>query len=829
MQILRFALRNLWRDLKSGELSVLLLALCVAVLSLTAVGFFTNRIAQGVRAQAAEVLAADLRLESPYAIPSRYFDKSRALGLRSAQLVSFPTAIFNGDASQLAALNAATVDYPLRGHVRIADTPFGAARITDRIPGTGEVWVDARIIAQLRIRLGQDLRIGAASFRVTEVLDYRPDQGTGFVNLAPAVLLNYQDIAATQLIQPGSRATYAALFAGNAAAVAEFREYVIATKAAGERLREVDESSRQLNSAVDRASRFLNLASLASVLLAAVAVAMGARRYASRNVDTVALMKCMGASQRFVLSISIIELTLLALSSVAAGAMLGYAAQLGIARLLRDLIRTDLPGASLAPVAIALVTVLSMLIGFALPALLQLKSTPPARVLRKTATAPPLRFGLAYVLAFGALFAILWSLVRDGELVVSVLAGVLGVGLVLTLAGYALVRVTGRLRGAVGVAWRYGLANVSRRGGASVVQIVAFGLGLMMLLLLAVVRGDLLADWRRSLPANVPNNFLINIQPEERAPLEEFLKSHGFGDPPMYPMVRARITAINSKLTESLKFKGDSARGYLEREQNLTWASRLMDDNQLVAGHWWTAADYGKPLVSISSEYRDALQLELGDTLRFDVAGEDLTVRVASVRKVRWDSFRPNFFLVFPPGLLEGAAGTYMTSVYLTPAQRPALVDLVRQFPTISVFDVDAILRQIRAIMDRATLAVQYVFLFTLAAGIVVLLAAVQSTRDERRYESAMLRTLGASRRTVLQGVAAEFSALGFLSGALAAFGASGVGWILARRLFGLQFTFDPWVWVLGLVCGTILVGVSGTLATRRVVNTPPIVTLRDE
>jgi putative ABC transport system permease protein len=829
MQILRFALRNLWRDLKSGELSVLLLALCVAVLSLTAVGFFTSRIAQGVRAQAAEVLAADLRLESPYPIPSRYFEKSRTLGLRSAQIVSFPTAIFNGDASQLAALNAVTADYPLRGHLRIADAPFGAARITERIPGAGEVWVDARIIAQLSIRLGADLRIGAASFRVTEVLDYRPDQGTGFVNLAPAVLLNYQDISATQLIQPGSRATYAALFAGDVAAVAEFRDYVTATKAAAERLREVDESSRQLNSAIDRASRFLNLASLASVLLAAVAVAMGARRYASRNVDTVALMKCMGASQRFVLSISIIELTLLALSAVAAGAMLGYAAQLGLARLLRDLIRTDLPGASLAPVAIALVTVLSMLIGFALPSLLQLKNTPPARVLRKTVTAPPLRFGLSYVLAFGALFAILWSLVRDGELVVSVLAGVLGVGLLLTLAGYALVRVTGRLRGAVGVAWRYGLANVSRRGGASVVQIVAFGLGLMMLLLLAVVRGDLLADWRRSLPANVPNNFLINIQPDERRPLEEFLKSHGFGDPPMYPMVRARITAINSTPTESLKFKGDSARGYLEREQNLTWASRLMDDNQLVAGHWWTAADYGKPLVSISSEYREALQIELGDTLRFDIAGEELTVRVASIRKVRWDSFRPNFFLVFPPGLLEGAAGTYMTSVYLTPAQRPALVDLVRQFPTISVFDVDAILRQIRAIMDRATLAVQYVFLFTLVAGIVVLLAAVQSTRDERRYESAMLRTLGASRLTVLQGVAAEFSALGFLSGALAAFGASGIGLILARRLFGLQFTFDPWVWVLGLVCGTILVGVSGTLATRRVVNTPPIVTLRDE
>jgi putative ABC transport system permease protein len=829
MRILRFALRNLWRDLKSGELSVLLLALTVAVLSLTAVGFFTSRISQGVRAQAAEVLAADLRLESSQPIPPRYFAEAQKEGLRNARILSFPTAIFNGDVSQLAALNAVTANYPLRGHMRIADTPFGTARETQRVPGRGEVWIDARIIAQLKIALGTPLRIGAASFRVTQVLDYRPDQGTGFVNLAPAALLNYDDVPSTQLIQPGSRITYAALFAGPPSAIAAFRDYLVSSKAPGERLREVDESSRQLNSAIDRASRFLNLASLASVLLAAVAVAMGARRYAARHIDTVALMKCMGASQNFVLAISLIELTLLAIFAVALGALLGFLAQEGLAWVLRDLIRTDLPPASLSPLPVALVTVLAMLIGFALPPLLQLKSTPPARVLRKSVSSPPLRYGLSYLLAVVALFAILWSLVRDTELVLSVLAGVLGAGLVLTLAGYGLVRLTGRLRGGVGVAWRYGLANVSRRGGGSVVQIVAFGLGLMVLLLLAVVRGDLLADWRRSLPADAPNNFLINIRPDERAPLQEFLRAHGMGRPQMFPMVRARITAINSTPSESIKLHGDSGRGFLEREQNLTWVSDLMEDNQLIAGHWWTAADAGKPLVSISTEYQEALQLKLGDKLSFDIAGEPLTVEVASIRKIRWDSFRPNFFLMFPPGLLDGAAGTYMTSVYLTPIQRPALADLVRQFPTVSVFDVDAILKQIRDIMDRASLAVQYVFLFTLAAGIVVLLAAVQSTRDERRYESAMLRTLGASRGTVLQGVAAEFSALGFLSGTLAAFGATGIGWILARRLFSLQYTLDPWVWAVGLVCGTLLVGVSGTLATWGVVNTPPIITLRDD
>jgi putative ABC transport system permease protein len=829
MQALRFALRNLWRDLKSGELSVLLLALVVAVLSLTAVGFFTSRISQGVRAQAAEVLAADLRLEAPNQIPARYFDEARKRGLRSAQVLSFPTAIFSGDVSQLAALNAVTPSYPLRGHLRIADAPFGVPRTTSQVPGRGEAWIDARIIAQLKLELGAPLRIGAATFRVTEVLDYRPDQGTGFVNLAPAALLNYDDIPATQLVQEGSRATYAALFAGAPAAIADFREYLSRTKAPGERLRDVAESSRQLNSAIDRASRFLNLASLAAVLLAAVAVAMGARRYAARHVDAVALMKCMGAAQGFVLAISIIELTLLALFAVAIGTILGYLAQSGLVFLLKSLIPTELPPASLSPLPIALVTVLAMLIGFALPPLLQLKSTPPARVLRKTVTAPPLRYGVSYLLALAALFAILWSMVRDTELVLSVLAGVLGVGVVLTLAGYGLVRLTSRLRGGVGVAWRYGLANVSRRGTGSVVQIVAFGLGLMMLLLLAVVRGDLLTDWRRSLPSDAPNNFLVNIRPEQRQDLQKFLSAHGLGAPQMYPMVRARITALNGQPAQSLKLKGDSGRGFIEREQNLSWSADMMEDNQLIAGRWWTAADAGKPLVSISTEYAEALHLQVGDKLSLDVAGEPLTVEVASIRKVRWDSFRPNFFLVFPPGLLDGAAGTYLTSLYLNATQRLALADLVREFPTVSVIDADAILKQIRDIMDRASLAVQYVFLFTLAAGVVVLLAAVQSTRDERRYESAMLRTLGASRNTVLQGVAAEFSALGFLSGTLAAFGATGVGWILAVQLFSLKFTLDPWVWVMGLVCGTVLVGLSGTLATRSVINTPPIVTLRDD
>ena len=662
MQALRFALRNLWRDLKSGELSVLLLALSIAVLSLTAVGFFTSRVSQAVHAQAAEVLAADLRLESPHPLPDRYFDEAARRGLKWARIISFPTAIFNGDANQLTALNAVTAAYPLRGRVRIADQPFGPARPATGVPGRGEVWLDARVLAQLDLARGGELRIGAATFRITQVLDYRPDQGTGFVNLAPAALIDYADIDATQLIQPGSRASYEGLFSGSADSISDFRTYLEAAKGAGERLRDVADSSRQLNSAIDRAGRFLNLASLNSVLLAAIAVAMGARRYAARHIDAVALMKCMGASQSFVLAISIIELALLGVAAVAIGSALGYLAQSGLAYILRDLVRNDLPPASLAPLPVALVTVLAMLIGFALPPLLQLRNTPPARVLRRSLSAPPLRYGLAYLLGLAALAGMLWTQVRDGALVLWVMGGVLAVAVLLTLGGFALVRITGRLRGGVGVAWRYGLANVSRRGQSSVVQIVAFGLGLLVLLLLAVVRGDLLNDWKRSLPADVPNNFMINIRPEEREALQAFLAQHGFGSPPLYPMVRARMTAANGISATELMQRDEANKGFLEREQNLTWSADLMPDNQLTAGRWWGPDDLGKPLVSVSSEYADGLKLKVGDQLSFDVAGEPLTVTVASIRKIRWDSFRPNFFLVFPPKLLDGAAGTYMTA-----------------------------------------------------------------------------------------------------------------------------------------------------------------------
>jgi len=828
MASLRFALRNLLRDLKSGELAVLLLALLVAVASLTAVGFFTDRVGRAVQQQAGEVLAADVRLESARPISEGYDEEARNRGLRVARILSMPSVVFHGEASSLVALRAVGEGYPLRGRLKIADEPFGRARPTEDIPAPGEAWADSRLLARLDVPVGARLSVGAHEVVVTRVLDYRPDQGAGFADLSATLLINLADVPATELIQPGSRVRRAVLFAGDRDDVAQFREYLAASKQQGERLQSIEDASPQIRASSDRAGRFLSLASLVSVLLAAIAVAMAARRYATRHLDNVALMKCMGASQGFVLRQTLVQLVCVGVLVTLAGTVVGYLAQAGLAWLLRDLIRGDLPAPGVSTAGLGLVTAVTILVGFALPPLLQLKRVPPARVLRRNLEPPPLRYAAVYLFAIGAVLALLYWLVRDSRLVSYVAAGIGGTFLLLALAGWLLVKGLTPLRRGVGVAWRYGLANVARRGRDSVAQIVAFGLGLMVLLLLALVRDDLLEDWRASLPEGAPNYFMINIRPDEGSAIEAFFRERGLPPTELVPLVRARLTAINDVPIDRIEFQGERARGFVEREANLTWASMLRDDNRLVAGRWWEDGDGGGPRVSVEQEYAERLGLKLGDSVSYDVAGEVVSATITSLREVRWDSFQPNFFMVFSPGVLEDVTGTLITSVHVQPEQRPALVDLVRQFPEVTIIDIDALLSQVRDVMDKAALAVQYVFLFTLAAGLMVLLAAVQATRDERRYESAMLRTLGASRRIVFQGVAAEFTALGLLAGLLAAVGATVAGYFLAREVFNLKYSLDPAVWIAGIVGGALLVGIAGVLAARSVVTQPPVATLRE-
>ncbi len=823
------ALRGLAREWRSGALGVLLLALTIAVTALTGVGFLVERIGVAVDEQATQVLAADLRLSSPRALPASYRTEAALREIRTARTVAVLSVVFRGDASQLADIRAVSAGYPLRGRVLVGDQPFATGAPAPGIPRRGEVWPSSKLLATLGGTIGSELSIGAATFRVSRVLIARPDQGGTFAELAPSLLMNLADLPGTQLIQPGSRATYAVLFAGERSRVGAFERWLAAHKSAGERLRDIADASPQIKSAVDRAGRFLMLASLVAVLLCSIAVAMSARQYVRRHLDPVALLKTLGATRRFSLTVSLLQLLVVALIAAAVGSAAGFLAQEWLLHAVRGLISGELPAADLTPLGMGFAAAVAVLAGFALPPLLQLSRVPPLRVLRRDVGPPPPLVLLAYGPAAAVVVALVWWVVRDLRLFRDFLLGLSGFVLLLGCAGWLLVRAAGGLRASAGVAWRYGIANLGRRRADTLVQLVAFGTGLMVLLLLGLVRTQLEADWKRSLPADAPNYFFVNSPPTQRAAFVDFLESRGARLSRVLPMIRGRLTAINGAPTDSLAVAHGEGAEFAEREQNMTWAVALGQDNRVIAGHWWGAADFGQPLVSLASEFQEALRLHIGDRLTFEIGGEPVTVRVASVRKVKWDSFQPNFFIVFAPGLLEHTAGTYLTSAYFHPAQGHSLAELARRFPSVSIFNIDDLLGEVRSMVDKAVLAVQSVFLFTLAAGLTVLLAAVQASREERRFESAMLRTLGASRRTVLQGVLSEFVTLGALCGVLAGAGAAAAGEYLARRVLQLPYGVDPWVFVAGLLSGALLVGASGWLATRSVVHQPPLATLRAE
>ena len=527
---------------------------------------------------------------------------------------------------------------------------------------------------------------------------------------------------------------------------------------------------------------------------------------------------------------SLLQLLIVALLASAAGSVVGYLAQEWLLRAVRDLLgAATLPPASLAPLGMGVCAALAVLAGFALPPLLQLARVPPLRVLRRDVGPPPPLVILAFGPAVLVIVGLVWWAVRDVRLAVQFLLGLTLFLAALAGAGFVLVTLCGRLRGQVGVAWRYGIANLNRRRADSMVQIAAFGAGLMVLLVLGVVRDDLEGDWRRSLPADAPNYFFVNIPPADRAAFSQFLEGRGARLSRMLPMLRGRLTAINGQSVESMRFADAQGRGFSGREQNVTWATTLGTDNQIIAGHWWPADYHGAPEVSIATEFQESLGIGVGDKVSFDIGGEPFDATVASIRKVKWDSFQPNFFVMFSPGVLDAVAGTFLTSAYFHPSDAHVMSQLARRFPSVSIFNLDDLLAQVRGVIDKAVLAVQSVFAFTLFAGLVVLLAAVQSSRDERRFESAMLRTLGASGATVWAGVMAEFAALGLLAGLLATAGAALAGAFVATRVLQVPYALDPWLPLLGIGGGALLVCLSGWLATRSVVSQAPMLTLRGE
>ena len=827
MKAVIYALRSFGRELRSGEVIVLLAAVALAVAALTAVGFLTDRIGRAVARQANEVLAADLRLRSPDPVPNEWREAALAHGLETADTQTFPSVVFGGDLSVLATIKAVSDNYPLRGNVRISERLFEEQRVVDDIPAPGSVWADSAILARLELSVGDNISVGESELRIGAVLTYRPDQSMGFASLAPSLLVNIQDIPATGLINEGSRVGHALLVAGDESDVDEFYDEVEDDLPESVRVRNQEDSGERANNASDRAQRFLSLTAVITLLLSAVAIAMSARRFAHRRMDTVALMKSLGASQRFVISAASVQLMILGFLGVIVGSAVGFVVESAITTMLGDLFANDLPDPSLAPVGLASGSALILLAGFALPSLIQLRNTPPLRVLRHDAMPPPPSRLFVAGTSLIAVALLLYYTIGDASMLVIVLGGMLAVSAALYGAGRALVAAMGRSRGGVGIAWRYGLANVSRRGRDSAVQVVAFGLGLTVLLLLTLVRTDLLQGWKQTLDEDAPNHFLINIQAQERGSIAEIFQSDGIAAPRFVPLVRARMATINGESVKTREYPVEDGKWMANREQNLTWAETLSSSNEVTEGEWWPPDYDGEPLVSLEEEAAMELGVGLGDHLNFMVAGQEIDLTISSIRKINWDSFQPNFFMVLSPGALDDYPATFVASLKIAEAQSNVLLRLVRAHPTVSVIDLDVILQQVKGIIDKASLAVQAVFTFTIAAGIAVLFAAVQSTIDERRFESAMLRALGVRRRTVLSGVLTEFAALGFAAGILASAGASILAAVIADRLFDLPYEFSPMLWVSGLAAGVILVCTSGFVAARGAINAPPIDVLR--
>ena len=823
------------RDWRSGELRLLILALVIAVAAMTSVGFFINRLRAGLERDAAQLLGADLVLSADQAIAPTLFDEARARGLAVADSISFPSMAIAGDAAdargpatQLTSVKAVSPGYPLRGVLRTAPAPGAPDAPTHDLPAPGTVWVDAALLPALQVKVGDAIQLGDRRFTIARLITLEPDRGLSFVNIAPRVLMRADELDATHLIQAGSRETRRLLVAGNPDVVHAFREDLTKKLARGQRLESLEAGRPEVRATLDRAERFLALVALLTAMLAAVAVALAARRFTERHLDAAGVMRCLGVTQNALFGIHLAEFAIVGALGSGLGVAFGYATHFVFVALLGALLETSLPQPSLLPALQGMLVGFVLLAGFALPPVARLRHVPPIRVLRRDVGLPPGRIVLGYLTGIALFVAlVLWS-ARDLKIGLITIGGfAAAIGLFALVAFVALRALAAARHGArLDASWRFALAAMQRRPSATIVQTVALAIGLMALLLLSVTRTDLVAAWRRAVPPDAPNRFVINVQPDQREAFRAALKNAGLAHFDFAPMVRGRLVAINDRALGPNDYKDERAQRLVDREFNLSYTSDAPAHNRIVAGKWFASDATGE--VSMEEGIAKTLGVSLGDRLRFDIAGIAADGRVTSLRKLEWDSMHVNFFVIFPPATLGAMAQTWIAAFHLPDADSALTNRLVARFPNITVIDTGAIFKQVQSIVDQVVRAVEFLFVFTLVAGVLVLYAALLSSLDERTREAGLLRALGASRRQLSRAQLAEFFGIGVLAGALAAAGATAIGWALATQAFDFPYSFSiaPWLW--GIVGGASLAMIGGWLGLRPVLNQPPMATLRE-
>ncbi len=821
------ALRMLLRDWRAGELRVLVIALVVAVASVTSVGFFADRMQQALTREAHQLLGADVVLVADHPWPQALRDEIARRGLRQAASTSFISMARVKDEAQLIAIKAVSDGYPLRGKLRIASGLNLPDAETDAVPRAGEVWIDERLAVAFSLAIGQRLELGNSGLRVGAILTLEPDRGASFFNFAPRLLMHLDDVPATGLVQSGSRVWYQLLAAGEREPLQAFEQWLAPRLGRGESLQSLSNARPEIRGSLERAQKFIGLTALLAVVLAAVAISLATRRYIRRHLDGYAVMRCIGATQKQLFGLFAREFAALGVTAGVIGSAAGFMGQMVITWLVAELVKVPLPQPTPLPAVQGFLVGIVLLLGFALPPLMQLKNVPALRVIRRDLGPPRERALVAYGAGLAAIAALAAWQAGEARLGLVVLGGFGAAFAVFGGVAYVALRLLGVAPAAAGLTWRYGLANLSRRVRTNTVQILALALGLTAILMLTFTRADLLDTWKAKIPADAPNRFIVNIQPEQRAPLLEFFRDHGLPAPATYPMVRGRFVARNDAPVDVDRFE-DRERRLVEREFNLSYMDALPGHNQVVAGRWFTPEDLAQGALSVEEGIARSLGWQLGDRLSWQVAGQTFSAPIVNFRKLDWDSMRVNFFVIATPQLLENAATSYITSFH-QPAARTRLTNqLSQRFPNMTVVDMSVLLQQAQNMLEQVVRAVQFVFLFAVGAGVLVLYAALLATQDERVQEAAVMRALGASRSQVLAAQRAEFMALGLLAGLLAAAGASAIGFLVARQVFQFSYHINHWIWLAGPLLGVACVAVNMVAGARAALSRPPMLALRE-
>ena len=840
---LQLGWRTLLRDLRAGELRLLIVAVTLAVAALTAVGFFADRLKGGLQRDARQLLGGDAVLRSDGVTPEAFVAMARSLGLQAISTVTFPTMgralEADGGASKLVAFKAVPEGYPLRGNLVVADSVDAAGAATREIPASGTAWADASLLDALGLRVGQTLLMGDASFKLTRVIVQEPDRGAGFINFSPRVMVNSADLAATNLIQPASRTNYRFAVAGGDAAVKAYVQWatqeIKKADVRGVRLESLESGSPEMRQTLDRAEKFLNLVALLAALLSAVAVAIVARGFAAKHLDDCAMLRVLGQPQRTIALAYTFEFVLAGMMASALGVLIGFGVHYGFVLLLAGLVETVLPAATLWPVAFGMGMGLTLLLAFGLPPVLQLAQVPPLRVIRRDVG--NLRPASLAVLVVGMLgfAALLVAASSDLKLGLIAVGGFAGAVLVFAGSSYLAVRL---LRASVNEAtaprWLVlATRQLSARPAYAVVQVSALAVGLLALMLLVLLRTDLISSWRNATPPDAPNRFVINVQPEQGEAFQKALRDGGVSKFDWYPMIRGRLVAVNGQPVTPDDYTDDRTKRLVDREFNLSHASAMPAHNQVTQGRWTVDE---QDAISVEDGIATTLGLKLGDALSFDIGGQVKVAKITSLRKVDWGSMRVNFFAMYPVGQLSDVPVSFISAfrapervaaVAGQPAPRSFDNELVKAFPNITNVDMSSTIAQVQRVLDQVIRAVEFLFGFTLAAGLVVLFAAITATREERAKEFAIMRAVGARASLLRQVQRAELAGVGLLAGFLASIVALAVGWGLAKFVFDFSWTGSWTVPLLGSLAGAALALAAGWWGLRSVLNTPVVETLR--